>query len=145
MSERFEGKVTTLDPALSAASRTVRVQATVKNSQQLLKPGMFAMVDLIVGETPDVLFVPMQSIVVEGQIRHVWVVGPKDTAVLKKVEVGVYQDNWVQIVEGLTPADRVVTAGVQKLYPGAKLVVSPYQPIHNPRLDLAAPDSQGRP
>jgi membrane fusion protein (multidrug efflux system) len=145
LSEHFEGKVTTLDPALSAASRAVRVQATVKNSEQFLKPGMFAMVDLIVGQTPDALFVPMQSIVAEGQIRHVWVVGPENTVLLKKVEVGIYQDNWVQIVEGLAPTDRVVTAGVQKLYPGAKLVVSPYKPIHNPRLDLAAPDPRGRP
>lgn len=145
LSERFEGNVTTLDPALSAASRAVRVQATVKNPDKFLKPGMFALVELIVGQTPDALFVPMQSIVAEGQIRHVWVVGPENTARQQKVEVGVYQDNWVQIVEGLAPTDRVVTAGVQKLYPGAKLVVSPYRPVRNPRLDLAAPEMKGRP
>ena len=50
--------------------------------------------------------------------------------------MGVYRNNWVEIISGLKPANRVITAGVQKLYPGAKLIVSPYQPIHNQRLDL---------
>ena len=100
---------------------------------------MFVNVRLVVGTKPDTLFVPAQAIVPEGQVRHVWVVGPQDQAQERTVEVGVYQNNWVEIVSGLKPAERVVTAGVQKLYPGAKLVVSPYQPIHNQRLDLAGP------
>jgi membrane fusion protein (multidrug efflux system) len=143
LSGLFRGKVTTVDTALAAGSRSVHVQATVPNPSRLLKPGMFATVALVVGHTPGALFVPMQSIVSEGQIKHVWVVTPGERAELKKVEVGIYQDNWVQIIEGLTSSDRVVTAGVQKLYPGAKLVVTPYQPIHNPRLDLTNPDVKG--
>jgi RND family efflux transporter MFP subunit len=143
MSELFHGKVTTVDTALASGSRSVHVQATVHNAARLLKPGMFALVNLVVGRTPGALFVPMQSIVSEGQIKHVWVVAPGERAELKKVEVGLYQYNWVQIIEGITSTDRVITAGVQKLYPGAKLVVTPYQPIHNPRLDLTNPEVKG--
>jgi membrane fusion protein (multidrug efflux system) len=145
LSGTFRGKVTAVDQALASGSRSVHVQATVPNPRLLLKPGMFALVNLVVGRTPGALLVPMQSIVAEGQIRHVWVVGPDEKADLKKVEVGIYQDNWVQILSGLTNSDRVVTAGVQKLYPGAKLVITPYQPIHNPRLDLTGPDLKVRP
>jgi membrane fusion protein (multidrug efflux system) len=145
LNSTFRGKVTAVDPALASASRSVHVQATVPNPRRLLKPGMFALVELVVGSTPGALFIPMQSVVSEGMITHAWIVGPDETAELKKVELGVYQDNWVQVLSGLTKSDRVVTAGVQKLYPGAKLVVSPYQAIHNPRLDLSNPDSRSRP
>jgi membrane fusion protein, multidrug efflux system len=135
----FEGTVTTIDPALDADSRNVHVQATVPNLRLLLKPGMFARVRLIVGTKPDTLFVPAQAIVPEGDARYVWVVAPEDKAEQRRVEVGVFQNNWVEIKAGLKPADRVITAGVQKLYPGAKLIVSSYQPIHNQRLDLTNP------
>lgn len=135
----FEGTVTTIDPALDAASRNVHVQATVPNPKLRLKPGMFAQVRLIVGTKPETLFVPAQAIVPQGDVRYVWIVAAGDKAEQRSVEVGVYRNDWVEIISGLKPADRVVTAGVQKLYPGAKLMVSPYQPIHNRRLDLANP------
>jgi membrane fusion protein (multidrug efflux system) len=136
LSGEFEGTVTTIDPALNADSRNVHVQATVSNPKLLLKPGMFAHVRLIVGTKPETLFVPAQAIVPEGEVRYVWVVAPEDKAEKRSVEVGVYDNNWVEIISGLKPADRVITAGVQKLSPGAKLIVKPYQPIHNQRLDL---------
>ncbi len=145
LGDTFRGKVSAVDQALASGSRSVHVQATVPNRRLLLKPGMFALVELVVGQTPGALFIPMQSIVSEGQIRHAWVVGPDEKAELKKVEVGIYRNNWVEILSGLTKSDRVITAGVQKLYPGAKLVISSYEPIHNPRLDLANPDQKDHP
>jgi membrane fusion protein (multidrug efflux system) len=135
----FEATVTTIDPALDVDSRNVHVQATVPNPKLLLKPGMFAHVRLIVGTKPETLFVPAQAIVPEGDLRYVWVVAPEDKAEKRGVKVGIYYNNWVEIISGLKPSDRVVTAGVQKLSAGAKLVVEPYQPIHNNRLDLTNP------
>ena len=139
----FEGTVTTIDPALDTDSRSVHVQATVPNPKLLLKPGMFAHVRLIVGTKPETLFVPAQAIVPEGDVRYVWIVAAEDKAEQRSVEVGLYQNNWVEIISGLKPADLVITAGVQKLYPGAKLIVSSYQPIHNQRLDLTNPQENG--
>lgn len=141
----FKGRVTTVDPALAAGSRTVRLQATVPNPDRRLKPGMFVRVNLVVGIVPEALFIPMQALTAEGQVNRVWVVGKDEKAERRTVEVGQYQDNWVQVLSGLKPGDRVVTAGVQKLHPGASLKISPYQPIHNPRLDIAPPEARARP
>jgi membrane fusion protein (multidrug efflux system) len=141
----FKGRVTTVDPALAAASRTVRLQATVPNPDRRLKPGMFTRVNLVVGTEPRALFVPMQALTAEGQVTHVWVVGPDEKAEQRTVEVGQYQNNWAQILSGLHPEDRVVTAGLQKLRPGVPLKISPYEPIHNPRLDISPPETKARP
>jgi len=143
LSGTFQAKVTTIDPALAADSRTVQLQATVRNPHRRLRPGMFARVSLVVGTVPKALFVPMQALSAEGQVTHVWVVGPDDKAAQRQVEVGEYRDNWVRIRSGLKPEEKVVTAGLQKLRSGAKLKVSPYQPIHNPRLNLSPPAPKG--
>ncbi|MEJ2689006.1 MAG: efflux RND transporter periplasmic adaptor subunit [Deltaproteobacteria bacterium] len=135
----FDGKVTTVDPALSTGSRTIRLQATVANPDGRLKLGMFAQVHLVIGTIPMALLVPMQALTAEGQVNRVWVVGKGQTAELRTVQVGRYQDNWVQILAGLTPQDKVITAGVQKLRPGARLKISPYEPIHNPRFNISSP------
>lgn len=136
---RFHGRVTTVDQAVTPASRTIHVQATVANPDQRLKPGMFVQVELVVGQTLGALFIPMQAIVPEGQLRTVWVVGPQRQVEKKQVTLGAYQENWVQVISGLQPGELVVTAGTQKLRPGAKVVVTLYAPIHNPRLDLKGP------
>lgn len=140
--DTFQGRVTTVDPALARGSRTLRVQATVSNPEGRLKPGMFGRVELVVATQPRALFIPMQALSAEGEVNHVWVVGAQETAEQRQVEVGRYRDNLVQILSGLKPGERVVTAGIQKLHPGAKLKVSPHQAIHNPRLDLSAPDQR---
>lgn len=145
LSEEFKGNVTALNPSLATGSRKVHVQATVSNPENKLRPGMFVLAKLIVGTIPNALFVPIQAIVPEGQVRNVWVVGHDDQAEKKTVVVGAYEENWVQIVSGLDPSDRVITAGTQKIYAGAKLKVSPYQAIQNPRLELANPEETARP
>jgi membrane fusion protein (multidrug efflux system) len=96
-------------------------------------------VRLVVGTVPDALFIPAQAVSAEGQVNHVWVVGPDDKAEQREVKVGRYENNRVRIVAGLKPEDRVVVAGIQKLHPGAGLKISPYEPISNPRLDLSPP------
>jgi membrane fusion protein (multidrug efflux system) len=141
----YQGKVTTIDPALAAGSRSVRLQATVANTDRSLKPGMFVRVRLVVGTVPDALFIPAQAVNAEGQVNHVWVVGPDDKAEQREVKVGRYENNRVRIVAGLKPEDRVVVAGIQKLHPGAGLKISPYEPISNPRLDLSPPAQKAPP
>jgi membrane fusion protein (multidrug efflux system) len=141
----YQGKVTTIDPALATGSRSVRLQATVANTDRSLKPGMFVRVRLVVGTVPDALFIPAQAVSAEGQVNHVWVVGPDDKAEQREVKVGRYENNRVRIVAGLKPEDRVVVAGIQKLHPGAGLKISPYEPISNPRLDLSPPAQKAPP
>ncbi len=138
----FQGQVTTVVPALAAGSRAVPLQATVANPERKLKPGMFAQIRLVVGKTPNALFVPMQALVPEGQVNHIWVVGPEEHAEQRTVTVGEYRENTVQILSGLQPDDRVIVAGTQKLRPKAKLKIAPYQRVQNPRLGLTREHQQ---
>lgn len=143
--QSFAGTVTTVTQGLMVGSRSLSLQATVPNPAFQLKPGMFASIDLVVGVEPKAMLIPEQAVVPEGQINTVWVVGPNDTVRNQTVTLGVYHDNMVQVLKGLAPGARVVTAGVQKIHTGTKVVVAPFEPIRNPRLDFSAATARAAP
>ncbi|MGO1078902.1 efflux RND transporter periplasmic adaptor subunit [Inquilinus sp. CA228] len=60
--EAFRGEVTGIEPVVDAASRMVRVRATIDNPGLKLRPGFFANVRLILPERPNVVTVPQTAI-----------------------------------------------------------------------------------
>jgi len=59
---QFEGKVTAVNPDIDAATRNVRVQATLANADHRLRPGMFVSVDMILARSEKVLFIPATAV-----------------------------------------------------------------------------------
>src|SRR5262245_6247212 len=58
----FEGKITTIEPQISADTRNVRIQATFENPDHILKPGMFATTTVELPPKPAVITVPETSV-----------------------------------------------------------------------------------
>lgn len=58
----FAGKITAIDPAVNVETRSVQVRATLKNPDRKLLPGMFARVDIEVGEPQAYLTLPQTAI-----------------------------------------------------------------------------------
>ena len=110
----FEGTIFTVNPALNRMSRTSRVAIEIKNDKQLLKPGMFARVEIVTNTRPDVLAVPSGAIVVRNNEPHVFTV-KNNTApyvtkpTLVKVETGLVTDRFAQILSGIEEGTIVLT------------------------------------
>jgi membrane fusion protein (multidrug efflux system) len=121
--ETFAGAVYAIDPQLDAAGRSVILRATVANTQGRLRPGLFARVNLELGERANALLLPEQVLWPQGDKQFVYVVD-NGTAKLVEVSIGVRQDGMVEITSGLDKDAQVITAGQLKIGPG-----SPVQPI----------------
>ncbi|HVF34300.1 MAG TPA: efflux RND transporter periplasmic adaptor subunit [Candidatus Saccharimonadia bacterium] len=121
--QKFTGVVYAVDPQLDPNGRSVVLRATIDNSDDRLKPGLFARVALSFGERASAMLVPEQALWPVGAKQNVFVV-EDGKAVLKEVEIGVRRAGMVEIVKGITPQSVVVTAGQIKIGPGA-----PVQPI----------------
>lgn len=129
--DTFEGTVEALDPALDAATRTVRVRARVANEDERLRPGMYGNVELSLGEPKEYLTIRQTAIAYNTYGDSVWVVVPKDgegdeqalTAERRTVKTGRTRGDQVQILDGIEPGDRVVVAGNHKLRPNATVIV----------------------
>ena len=116
----FSAIVQAVDPLIEANGRSVGVRGCIDNRQQQLRPGMFARVNAVFGSRDNALVIPEEAIIPQGGRTFVVKVvqGDKpDVRVSERVavKVGLRQPGKVEIVEGLSAGDTVVTAGHQRL------------------------------
>lgn len=121
--ERFTGTVYFIDPQVDPDTRTALVKAYVPNPDARLRPGMFANLTLILNTRQDALVVPETALLFQGQTTSVFIVDAQQTAQSRPVKTGIRLAGLVEITEGLSIGDVVVTEGTQKLHPGAAVKV----------------------
>lgn len=122
---RFEGQVYAIDPQVDVNGRSIRIRARLANPDVLLRPGLFARVR-VMGETRgQVVVVPEGAIVPRGTDNIVYSV-KEGVAVESPVRLGRRNGGNVEIIEGLTAEDTVVTAGQSRLRDGLAVdIVTP--------------------
>lgn len=123
----FEGLVSDIDTRVNPATRSLRVEATLPNTDRRLRPGMFMAIRLLVSQRENAVLVPEVAVVAEGDRPHVYVLeeGEGDEASVRRVdvEIGTRLPGEVEIRSGLSQGDRVVTYGLQRLQDGAQVHV----------------------
>jgi membrane fusion protein (multidrug efflux system) len=116
----YEGRVYAINPLIDANGRAIVIRAQVPNTDGKLRPGMFARVRLFTSGSKAALVVAEESLFPVGDDKYVYrVVDGK--AQRQKIEIGARRDGKVEVVNGLTANDVVVTAGVIKLREGAQV------------------------
>lgn len=107
--ETFQGRVTYIGPSLEAASRSLKVEALVENPDHRLRPGFFATANLGLGQESSIVLAPESAISRDGDVTRVFVV-QEGKAHERIVTTGEAKDGFVEILNGLTQQDRVVTS-----------------------------------
>jgi membrane fusion protein, multidrug efflux system len=120
--DSFEGKVYAIDPRLDVAGRSLLVRALVPNQDRRLRPGLFARVTVLLQLKEDALTVPEQAIVPQGDSQFVFKIVDGKVQ-FTKVVIGTRREGRVEIIEGLTAGDQVVTAGQLKIRDGSAVSV----------------------
>ena len=141
----FEGKVTTIEPQIATDTRNIRVQATIANPEELLKPGMFVSTTVVLPDNPPVVTVSETAVDYTLYGDSVFLITEKKsddgktslTAVRTFVQTGGRVNGRAEILKGLKPGDRVVAVGQLKLQSGAAVAISadapPPIPAQTPR------------
>jgi membrane fusion protein, multidrug efflux system len=132
----FEGKITTVEPQISADTRNIHVQATIANPDLILKPGMFTTITVVLPDKPAVVTVPETSVDYTLYGDSVFLLTDKQgedgktslTAVRTFVRTGNRIQGRTEILSGVKPGDRVVAVGQLKLQSGAAVAISPDGP-----------------
>lgn len=113
----YEGKVSAINPLIDSNGRAIVIRAQVPNRDGKLRPGMFARVRLFTSDNKDAIVVPEEALFPVGDDKYVYkVIDGK--AQRQKVEIGQRREGRVEVVNGLSPQDVVVTAGAIKLREG---------------------------
>ncbi len=108
--KRFDGRVDFVYPTLDAATRTVRVRIVLPNPQGLLKPAMFAKVELPTGGASPVLSIPTSAVIDSGLRQVVLVQVAQGRFEPREVKLGSRGENYVEVLEGVAEGEQVVTA-----------------------------------
>ena len=106
----FEGTITYVYPTLKPETRTVPVRLEIANTRQLLKPAMFAQIELFVGGKGKVLTVPNSAVIDSGTRRIVLVQLAEGRFEPREVKLGGRTDNYVEVMDGVKEGEQVVVA-----------------------------------
>jgi RND family efflux transporter MFP subunit len=106
----FEGRITYVYPTLKAETRTIPVRVELANPGQLLKPAMFAQVQIQSGATAAVLTVPDSAVLDSGTRRIVLVQVKEGRFEPREVKTGASSDNYIEVREGVKEGEQVVVA-----------------------------------
>ena len=142
----FDAKITTIEPQISADTRTMMVQATMQNPDDALLPGMFVDAQVVLPPQPDMLVLPATAVEYTLYGDSVFVIHDdgKDAtgqpilkAVRTPVKTGARWGHNVAILDGLKPGERVVSAGQVKVQNGAQVKIGSPAPAPpaNPTLN----------
>ena len=111
----FEARVSMVSPVIDPQTRTLRVQARLANPEAMLRPGLFAEVDLGVARRSGVVMVPEESVVQRALGPVVFVVDDDGRVHQREIQTGKHRRGAVEIESGVEAGDWVVTSGQSRL------------------------------
>lgn len=130
--ELFQGKIIAVNSEVDQVTRSVRVRATLDNKKELLRPGMFANVEVMLPTEQKVLAIPATAVLYAPYGDTVFVIDEvedkasgKEQLVLRQqiIRLGKTQGDFVAVTEGLKEGESIVTSGVFKLRPKTVVVI----------------------
>ena len=108
-------------PTANPGSRTYDIEAFLDNPDGRLKSGMFARMNVPVGERRAVL-VPAEAVIRRGQLTGLWIVGQDDIVHLRWVRLGRERDGAYEVLSGLSGGETLVLSAEQPLAEGDRVV-----------------------
>lgn len=121
----LKGTILVVESVLDPQTRTARVVARVPNAENQFRPGMSANVSSVLSRHVEAVTVPNEAVFVEGNQSYVYLVKPDSTVTKTPLRLGSRRADVVQVLEGVASGARVVRAGHQKLFEGAKVMPIP--------------------
>lgn len=119
----FLGQIARMAPVFQESSRQARVEVTIENADQALKPGMFIQAEVELRREENAQVVPAEALIKRNDRPGLFMIGEGSTTVQwREVEVGIREGNKVQIIAaGVTGA--VVTLGQQLIKDGIEVSI----------------------
>ncbi|MFV0345110.1 MAG: efflux RND transporter periplasmic adaptor subunit [Bacteroidales bacterium] len=123
--EEFEGTVSLVYPTIDPNTRTFTVEITIPNSDHRLRPGMFARVEVNLGEKSAIVVPSSSVLMLDGTNKRYVYVEKNGKAVYVEVELGVRFDDRLEIIsDKIKEGDKLIVSGHVNLNNGDSVDVS---------------------
>jgi membrane fusion protein (multidrug efflux system) len=129
----IEGSPNTYRAAISATessveenTRNLRIRAIIRNPDRYLVPGNFAKVSIILGRNDKAIMIPSLAIIPVARGKQV-VVLKEGKPVFTNISTGVRDSSDVQVTDGLSAGDTLITTGLLFIRPESKVKLTKIQ------------------
>lgn len=119
--DTLRGKVTEISPAISTETRTFSGKIEIGNPELKLRPGMFVKADIITARKDSTIVIPKDVILSGSRGKYVFIVGRNSAADDRRITTGLENQNFVEVVEGLSVNDRLIIKGFETLRDNSKV------------------------
>ncbi|MGD8323399.1 MAG: efflux RND transporter periplasmic adaptor subunit, partial [Gammaproteobacteria bacterium] len=109
--QRWSGTVDYVYPELDPRTRTLQVRLRFDNQTEVLRPNMFARVEIAASETDPVLHVPREAVIRGGDVDRVVLALGEGRFRAQPVEIGIEAGDRIEIRSGVEEGDLIVTSG----------------------------------
>ena len=109
-------------PLVDPKTGTFGVRAVLPNPNQVLLPGQFTRVKLLLNVLENVVVIPRKAISIEKGGANIFVIRPDSIVEKRYIETGPEHDNKIVVIRGLSPNEHIVVEGYQKLTHGQKVI-----------------------
>lgn len=130
----FLGKITAVSPKVELNTRNIQIEAQISNPEKKLLPGMFANVNINLGDRVELLTLPQTAVTYNPYGSTVFIAKKTDRLDKKGIPVmeaqqvfvtpGLTRGDQIAIVKGLEPGMTVITSGQLKLKNGTPLIIN---------------------
>jgi RND family efflux transporter MFP subunit len=117
----FTGKIVRFTREVNFETRTMETEVDVENKDLSIAPGMYANTLLQLGHVTNVVTIPVEALVLNGQQETVYVLDDSNRIHIRNVAVGLQGSKLAEISSGLNPGDRVVVGGQDKYQEGEEV------------------------
>jgi multidrug efflux system membrane fusion protein len=118
----YTGKVNFTNNQIDAATGTINLRAVVPNAERVFTPGLYARVQLQGSAEFKALLIDDKAILTDQDRKYVYVVGPQNQATRKDITLGGLIDGLRVVQSGLDTNDKVIVAGLLKIFAPGTLV-----------------------
>jgi len=120
----FQGIVTRFSDALDLTTRTMAIQIEIDNSDHIIKPGMFASVQMTIAERKDAVTVPTNAILKDDSGQYIFALD-ESRAKRIRVKTGMELLERTEILSGLTGNEAIITVGQQFVRDSGQVNIRP--------------------
>lgn len=126
-----EGRFYFADRQIDETTGAIRLAGLFPNPDNILRPGGYGKVRAVIRMQPGALLVPQRAVSELQGGYQIAVVGSDNKAVIRSVQLGDAIGPERIVTEGLSPGERVVAEGIQKVRPGMPVNPIPYKGTPN--------------
>lgn len=120
--DTLQGVITQIAPAIDPDARTFKTFIVIDNPKGLLLPGMFVNANLVAERSENSIVIPKDIIRGRGRTQTVYI-AESGYSQERRITTGIENEDFVEVIEGLSIGDRLITRGYETLRNRSKLKI----------------------